>query len=150
MIPHKVRMKVIELRAQGMSIEKTAKTAGICKMSVQKICKQYPEQIASLKAVEIEATCDKVQELAEARAEGLLFIEKLLRENILKTIKHDENYDWRVKERGFVVSNNYEKQFKLYLKVLNEMNGGTTNALLGINPTTLLTNNAAPTVELLE
>ena len=78
----KVRLRIIELRAEGLSYAKIAEALKISKQTAVDIVKDNQDQIATLQAVEMEALFDAERVNLRGRVEQLSALQARLREEI--------------------------------------------------------------------
>lgn len=122
MIEQRTRLKVIELRAQGISYDKIASRVGIAKQTVFNVCKSAPDEIAAIKSIEVQNSLSHVKEIQKKRNQGLLMLEDFARKTLESSIK-----EWR-KDRFYSkssMSRDIQDNIKMYLKILKEMGANT-------------------------
>lgn len=110
MITQKVRARIIELRADGVSFAKIAEQVGCAKQTAFQICKDNKDRIQYLKAIEIETETSAFQEMAELKVEALKTMYNGLLEEIQERI-----------ESGRLCSIPTEDLFNLMLKLTSKM-----------------------------
>lgn len=92
-----IKQRFIELRAQGWSFDKIAKELKVSKVALVDWAKEFEEDIANLKAVELEALYEKYYLLKEERiktfGELLLKLRKEIDKRDLKDLSTDKLID---------------------------------------------------------
>lgn len=78
----KVKLRIIELRAEGLSYAKIAEALKISKQTAVDIVKDNQDQVATLQAVEMEALFDASRVNLRGRVEQLSALQAKLREEI--------------------------------------------------------------------
>ncbi len=71
MIEHETKLRIVELRAKGTSIQKIASTLGIAKQTVVDVTKELREEIASAKALRLDELYESESLSVEARVKRL-------------------------------------------------------------------------------
>lgn len=111
-----VKKKFIELRAQGWSFDKTAKKLGKSKQTLIDWSKELQEEIANLKALELEALYEKYYLLKETRlrsfGEMLTKIKKEVEGRNLSEIPTDKLLELYLKYNNQVKEELVEPKFK--------------------------------------
>lgn len=82
MIPQKVKIRAIELRAGGASYASIAKELSIAKQTAVDILREKPEEIATLRAIELEALYETERVNNRGRIEQLSALHTRLRQEI--------------------------------------------------------------------
>lgn len=82
MIPQKVKIRAIELRAGGASYASIAKELSIAKQTAVDILREKPEEIATLRAIELEALYETERVSNRGRIEQLSALHTRLRQEI--------------------------------------------------------------------
>lgn len=80
----KVKLRVIELRAEGMSYAKIAEALKIAKQTAVDIVRENQDEVATLQAVEMEAVFEAEQVNLRGRVEQLSALQAKLRDEIAK------------------------------------------------------------------
>ena len=92
-----IKQRFIELRAQGWSFDKIAKELKVSKVALVDWAKEFEEEIANLKAVELEALYEKYYLLKQERiktfGELLLKLRKEIDKRDLKDLSTDKLID---------------------------------------------------------
>ena len=108
--------KFIELRAKGYSFDKIAKELGKAKQTLIDWSKELQEEIANLKALELEALYEKYYLLKETRlqtfGEMLNKIKKEVERRDLKDVSTDKLLDLLLKYNAMVKEEIVEPLFK--------------------------------------
>jgi len=108
--------KFIELRAKGYSFDKIAKELGRAKQTLIDWSKELQEEIANLKALELEALYEKYYLLKETRlqtfGEMLNKIKKEVERRDLKDVSTDKLLDLLLKYNAMVKEEIVEPLFK--------------------------------------
>lgn len=81
-VAQKVKLKVIELRAEGLSYSKIAEALQISKQTAVDITKENIDQVETLQAIEAEALFEEKRVNLRGRIEQLSAIHSRLREEI--------------------------------------------------------------------
>lgn len=81
-VNNKIKLRVIELRAEGNSYAKIAEALNIAKQTAVDIVKDNQDEVASLQAVEMEAVFEAEQVNLRGRVEQLAALQARLREEI--------------------------------------------------------------------
>lgn len=81
-ITESVKLRAIELRADGLSFERISKELSIAKQSAVDIIKENAEQVDTLRAVAVEATYEANQLNRAGRINQLVALHNRLREEI--------------------------------------------------------------------
>lgn len=71
MIAQETKLKIVELRAEGKSIQKIASELGIAKQTVVDVTKELREEVASLKALRLDALYEAESLSVEERVKRL-------------------------------------------------------------------------------
>ena len=71
MITHETKLKIVELRAEGLSIQKIASTLGLSKQTVVDATKEMKDEIATLQAVRLDELYEAEALSVEARVKRL-------------------------------------------------------------------------------
>lgn len=108
MVETEKRLRIIELRSQGYSISRTAEEVGVAKQTVVDICREAREQVAALKAIQLDALYEECKVSTEARISSL--------SSIMAKIK--EELDSRS-----LIDVPTEKLVELYLKTASTLEG---------------------------
>lgn len=115
MEPMKTREAFIELRAAGQSFDKIAKALKLSKQTLVDWGKEYEEEIANLKAIELEALYEKYFLLKEKRIEAfgeiLQRLGKELQARDLSDLPTDKLLDLMVKYHGLLKEDYTEPRF---------------------------------------
>lgn len=120
----KTKEKFIELRAQGWSFDKIAKELKKSKVALVDWAKEYEEEIANLKAIELEALYEKYYLLKEKRIKGFGELLQKLRKEIdtrdLKDISTDKLIDLYNKIYLLAKDEYIEPRFKSSTEITEE------------------------------
>ena len=81
-VTNKIKLRVIELRAEGKSYAKIAEALKIAKQTAVDIVRDNQDEVASLQAVEMEAVFEAEQVNLRGRVEQLAALQARLREEI--------------------------------------------------------------------
>lgn len=81
-IETKVKLRVIELRAEGLSFDKVAKQLGIAKQTAVDIAKENIDEIGTLQAINYEAFVEEKRVSSQGRIEQLSALQEKLRKEI--------------------------------------------------------------------
>ena len=81
-VPQKVKLRVIELRAEGLSYANIAKETKIAKQTAVDIIRDNIEEVETLQAIEMEALIDASKVNQRGRIEQLSELHTRLREEI--------------------------------------------------------------------
>jgi hypothetical protein len=81
-VTNKIKLRVIELRAEGNSYAKIAEALKIAKQTAVDIVKENEDEVASLQAVEMEAVFEAEQVNLRGRVEQLATLQAKLRKEI--------------------------------------------------------------------
>ena len=81
-VTQKVKLRVIELRAEGLSFAKIAKEAKISKQTAVDIVRNNIDEVSTLQAVEMEALIDAERVNQRGRIEQLSALHNRLRQEI--------------------------------------------------------------------
>ena len=81
-VTNKIKLRVLELRAEGLSYAKIAEEASISKQTAVDIVKANIDQVTTLQAVEMEAFLDTSRVNYKGRVEQLSALHTRLREEI--------------------------------------------------------------------
>lgn len=108
-----VKLRVIELRAEGLSYANIAKEMSIAKQTAVDIVRDNIEEVATLQAVEMEALIDAERINQKGRIEQLSTLHTRLREEI---------------EQRDLSELPTEKLINLYLKTSETLKGEVTTA----------------------
>ncbi len=71
MIAQETKLKIVDLRAEGKSIQKIASELGIAKQTVVDVTKELREEVASLKALRLDALYEAESLSVEERVKRL-------------------------------------------------------------------------------
>jgi len=82
MIAHEVKLKIVELRAKGTSIQKIASELGIAKQTVVDVCKELKEEVALHKALRLDELYESEALSVEARISSLSSLLKRIKEEL--------------------------------------------------------------------
>ena len=82
MIEHETKLRIVELRAKGTSIQKIASTLGIAKQTVVDVCKELKEEVALHKALRLDELYESAALSVEARISSLSSLLKRIREEL--------------------------------------------------------------------
>ena len=82
MIANKVKLRIIEIRADGLSYAKIAEEAGVAKQTAVDVVKESIDEVATLQAIEMEALFDSSRVNLRGRVEQLSALQSRLREEI--------------------------------------------------------------------
>lgn len=110
-VPTKVKLRVIELRAEGLSFANIAKEANVSKQTAVDIIRENIEEVTTLQAIEMEALIDASKVNQRGRIEQLSELHSRLREEIAKRDLSDVPTD---------------KLIKLYLNTSDTLKGEVT------------------------
>ena len=83
-VTQKIKLRVIELRAEGLSYANIAKEVNIAKQTAVDICKENIDEVDTLQAIEMEALIDASKVNQRGRIEQLSELHSKLREEIAK------------------------------------------------------------------
>lgn len=108
MIEVDVKLKIVELRAKGLSIAKVAEELGIAKQTVVDVCKDNKEEVASLYAVQLEQLYESERITATERIKALSTLASKIRAELESRELSDVPTD---------------KLVDLYLKTLSAVDG---------------------------
>lgn len=108
MIEVDVKLKIVELRAKGLSIAKVAEELGIAKQTVVDVCKDNKEEVASLYAVQLEQLYESERITATERIKALSTLVSKIRAELESRELSDVPTD---------------KLVDLYLKTLSAVDG---------------------------
>lgn len=81
-VTQKIKLRVIELRAEGLSYAKIAQEANISKQTAVDIIRENIDEVSTLQAVEMEALIDAERVNQRGRIEQLSALHSRLREEI--------------------------------------------------------------------
>lgn len=81
-VTEKIRLRVIELRAEGVSYDKISKEVGIAKQTAVDIAREQLDSISTLQAIKMEAIFEAERVNARGRIEQLAALHTRLREEI--------------------------------------------------------------------
>lgn len=81
-ISNKVKLRIIELRAEGLPFAKIAEAVNVSKQTAMEIVKDNIDEVTSLQAVEMEALFDNERVNLRGRVEQLSALQARLREEI--------------------------------------------------------------------
>lgn len=96
-VPTKVKLRVIELRAEGLSFANIAKEANVSKQTAVDIIRDNIEEVQTLQAIEMEALIDASKVNQRGRIEQLSELHSRLREEIAKRDLSDVPTDKLIK-----------------------------------------------------
>ena len=82
MIAHETKLRIVELRAKGTSIQKIASELGIAKQTVVDVCKELKEEIALHKALRLDELYESEALSVEARISSLSSLLKRIKEEL--------------------------------------------------------------------
>ena len=82
MIAHETKLRIVELRAKGTSIQKIASELGIAKQTVVDVCKELKEEVALHKALRLDELYESEALSVEARISSLSSLLKRIREEL--------------------------------------------------------------------
>lgn len=80
--PTNVKVKIVELRAEGLSYAKIAQQLNVSKQTAVDVVRDNIDQVSTLQGIEIEALFDAKQVNARGRIEQLSALQTKLREEI--------------------------------------------------------------------
>lgn len=83
-ITNSVKLRVVELRADGLSYERIAKELSISKQSAVDIAKEKIDEVATLQAIRMEALFESERINTKGRIEQLSALHSKIREEIEK------------------------------------------------------------------
>ena len=81
-ISNKIKLRIIELRAEGLPFAKIAEAVNVSKQTAMEIVKDNIDEVTSLQAVEMEALFDNERVNLRGRVEQLSALQARLREEI--------------------------------------------------------------------
>lgn len=81
-IPESIKLRVVELRADGVSYSQIAEQLSIAKQTAVNIAKEKIDEIGTLRAIEVEATFKAQQINRDGRISQLSILHNRLREEI--------------------------------------------------------------------
>ena len=82
MIEHETKLRIVELRAKGTSIQKIASELGIAKQTVVDVCKELKEEVALHKALRLDELYESEALSVEARISSLSSLLKRIRKEL--------------------------------------------------------------------
>lgn len=82
MIAHETKLRIVELRAKGTSIQKIASELGIAKQTVVDVCKELKEEVALHKALRLDELYESEALSVEARISSLSSLLKRIKEEL--------------------------------------------------------------------
>ena len=82
MIAHETKLRIVELRAKGASIQKIASELGIAKQTVVDVCKELKEEVALHKALRLDELYESEALSVEARISSLSSLLKRIKEEL--------------------------------------------------------------------
>ena len=85
-ISNKVKLRIIELRAEGLPFAKIAEAVNVSKQTAMEIVKDNIDEVTSLQAVEMEALFDNERVNLRGRVEQLSALQARLREEIANRV----------------------------------------------------------------
>lgn len=116
MIEVNSRLSIIELRAQGYSIQKIAKKLDVAKQTVVDTIKANKEEVASLHAIQLDALYEAEKVTAEARIKNLSTLLKKIQQEIdsrdLSDVPTDKLIDLYIKTSSTLDGVMIEPAFK--------------------------------------
>jgi DNA-binding XRE family transcriptional regulator len=135
----KVKEKFIELRAKGWSFDKIAKEIGKAKQTLIDWSKELEDEIANLKALELEALYEKHYLLKESRIETFGVLLKKLKDEVLSRdlsdIPTDKLLDLLLKYENQIKEEVIEPRFKTSTEIKEEeLDRELLNELTNIQP----------------
>jgi orotate phosphoribosyltransferase-like protein len=80
--PEKIKLRVLELRAEGLSFAKIAEETKVAKQTAVDIVKENIDEVSTLRAIEMEALFDTQRVNQRGRIEQLSALHTRLREEI--------------------------------------------------------------------
>lgn len=83
-VSNKVKLRIIELRAEGLSYAKIAEALKISKQTALEIVRDNKDEVTSLQAMEMEALFDAEKINLRGRVEQLSSLQARLREELAK------------------------------------------------------------------
>lgn len=116
MIEVNSRLSIIELRAQGYSIQKIAKKLDVSKQTVVDTIKANKDEVASLHAIQLDALYEAEKVTAEARIKNLSSLLKKIQQEIdsrdLSDVPTDKLIDLYIKTSSTLDGVMIEPAFK--------------------------------------
>ena len=82
MIAHETKLRIVELRAKGTSIQKISSELGIAKQTVVDVCKELKEEVALHKALRLDELYESEALSVEARISSLSSLLKRIKEEL--------------------------------------------------------------------
>lgn len=82
MIDTETKLKIVELRSKDKSIQSIAKELKLAKQTVVDVCKDMNDEIATLRAVQLEALYESEKLSTEARIRNLSSVLSRIREEL--------------------------------------------------------------------
>lgn len=134
-----VRERFILLRAQGWSFERLAKELGKAKQTLVNWSKQYEEEIANLKAVELESLNERFflskQAKIQAFGEVLERIRREIKVRDLSDVPTDKLMDLFLKFYVLLETERVEPRFKTSTEITDsKKDKAALDRLIGIEP----------------
>lgn len=108
MIDTETKFKIVELRSKDKSIQSIAKGLKLAKQTVVDVCKEMTDEIATLKAVQLDALYESEKLSTEARIRNLSSVLARIREEL---------------DSRSLADVPTEKLVDLYLKTLSQLDG---------------------------
>ena len=134
MIEVNSRLSIIELRAQGYSIQKIAKKLDVAKQTVVDTIKANKEEVASLHAIQLDALYEAEKVTAEARIKNLSTLLKKIQQEIdnrdLSDVPTDKLIDLYIKTSSTLDGVMIEPAFKSSQELQEEKDTRDTLARL--------------------
>lgn len=135
MIDAETKLKIVELRSKDTSIAKIAEKLGIAKQTVVDVCKDMTDEIATLRAVQLDALYEEQAITAEARIRRLSsLLEKIQTEldsRTLQDVPTDKLVDLLIKTESQLEGAKIKPIFKSSQEQLEEREARESlNALL--------------------
>lgn len=135
----KVKEKFIELRAKGWSFDKIAKELGKAKQTLIDWSKELEDEIANLKALELEALYEKHYLLKESRIETFGVLLRKLKDEVmsrdLSDVSTDKLLDLLLKYENQLKDEVIEPRFKTSIEIKeDELDKELLNELTNMKP----------------
>lgn len=135
----KVKEKFIELRAKGWSFDKIAKELGKAKQTLIDWSKELEDEIANLKALELEALYEKHYLLKENRIETFGVLLRNLKDEVmsrdLSNVPTDKLLDLLLKYENQLKDEVIEPRFKTSIEIKeDELDKELLNELTNMKP----------------
>lgn len=116
MIDAETKLKIVELRSKDTSIQKIASQLGVAKQTVVDVCKDMKDEIATLRAIQLDALYEEQALTAEARIKRLSsLLEKIQAEldsRTLADVPTDKLVDLLIKTESQLEGAKVEPIFK--------------------------------------